>query len=162
MLMKAENPLDGKTYFFVDKCVPFGSSISCKLFQSFSDGLAHIQRVKSGKKPVNYLDDFLFAAYLKSLCNYQLETFINICKRIKFPVSMEKTVYATTMILFLGLLIDGKHYYVAIPLEKLQKALSLISDVLKAKKMKVHQMQKDMWIFELSGKKHSSRENIHL
>ena len=35
LLMKTTNPKDGKTYFFVDKCMPFGSSISCAIFQRF-------------------------------------------------------------------------------------------------------------------------------
>ena len=29
LIMKARSPLDGKIYFFVDKCLPFGVSISC-------------------------------------------------------------------------------------------------------------------------------------
>ena len=33
LIMKARNPLDGKWYFFIDKCLPFGASISCALFQ---------------------------------------------------------------------------------------------------------------------------------
>ena len=35
LILKATSPIDGKTYFFVDKCVPFGSGISCFLFQFF-------------------------------------------------------------------------------------------------------------------------------
>ena len=35
LIMKAESPYDGKTYFFVDKCLPFGAVISCAIFQSF-------------------------------------------------------------------------------------------------------------------------------
>ena len=36
LVMKARNPEDGKWYYMVDKCLPFGASISCSLFQSFS------------------------------------------------------------------------------------------------------------------------------
>ena len=32
LVMKAENPLYGKIYFFMDKCLPFGASISCAIF----------------------------------------------------------------------------------------------------------------------------------
>ena len=42
LIMKATNPLDGKTYYFVDKCLPFGASISCSVFQDFSNAVAHI------------------------------------------------------------------------------------------------------------------------
>ena len=29
LIMKAVSPSDGKTYYFVDKCLSFGASISC-------------------------------------------------------------------------------------------------------------------------------------
>ena len=93
LLLKATNPADGVTYFFVDKNCPFGSSSSCALFQRVSDGLAHIVKIKNGNKaPVNYLDDFLFIALLRAACNMQLQSFLNICQDIGFPISMEKTV----------------------------------------------------------------------
>ena len=67
LILKAVHSVTGKTYFFVDKCLPFGSSISCKIFQDFSDSVAHIVRSKTHKPLVNYLDDYLFAAFL-NLC----------------------------------------------------------------------------------------------
>ena len=33
LVMKAESPLDGITYYFIDKCLAFGVSISCSHFQ---------------------------------------------------------------------------------------------------------------------------------
>ena len=42
LVLKAISPWDGKTYFFVDKCLPFGASISCSHFQRVSDAIAHI------------------------------------------------------------------------------------------------------------------------
>ena len=42
LIMKAESPIDGKTYYIVDKCLPFGAAISCALFQAFSD--AHVSK----------------------------------------------------------------------------------------------------------------------
>ena len=59
LVMKAKSPIDGKIYYFVDKCLPFGAAISCSHFQAFSDSVAHIFMVKSkGKTTVNYLDDY--------------------------------------------------------------------------------------------------------
>ena len=52
LLMVAECPNDGKIYWFVDKCLPFGSSISCRIFQDFFRcGIACsiIQMWKQGK-----------------------------------------------------------------------------------------------------------------
>ena len=33
LIMMARSPIDGKIYYFVDKCMPFGASISCSHFQ---------------------------------------------------------------------------------------------------------------------------------
>ena len=88
-VMMAESPIDGKTYFFVDKCLPFGASISCSHFQAFSNAFSHIIEFKSKMGTVNYLDDFLFVALLWSLCNVQLDLFLEICRKINFPVSIE-------------------------------------------------------------------------
>ena len=42
LIFMAVLPLDGRVYYFVDKCLPFGASISCSHFQHFSDAVAHI------------------------------------------------------------------------------------------------------------------------
>ena len=47
LVMKAVSPLDGKTYYFVDKCLPFGAAISCAHFQSFCNAIARILRSRS-------------------------------------------------------------------------------------------------------------------
>ena len=39
LVMAAENPFTGKMVYFVDKCLLFGSSISCSHFQRFSNAL---------------------------------------------------------------------------------------------------------------------------
>lgn len=66
LVLKAEDPRDGKVKFFVDKCLPFGASISCLHYQRFSNALQHILEYKAGKVGknaiTNYLDDFLFLA----------------------------------------------------------------------------------------------------
>ena len=140
--MKATSPLDGKTYYFFDKCIPFGSSRSCALFQAVSDAIAHIVRYATHQELVNYLDDFLFAALIKLVCNGHLNKFLEICAKIKFPVALNKTVFATTVITFLGFLIDTIHKCVSIPVEKVERAKKLIQYVLNKKKVTVKGIQK--------------------
>ena len=84
------NLTDGKTYFFMDKCLPFGTSISCSHFQRVSDAIQHILKYRSKSEANNYLDNFLFIALLKAICNGQVQTFIDLSKEINFPLSMEK------------------------------------------------------------------------
>ena len=121
LIMKCKNPKNGKWYYFFDKCLPFGASISCSHFQRVSNGVAAIVQYRTGKKLVNYLDDYFFVAMLKLLCNAQVREFLQICATINFPVSMKKTFWASTVIVFLGLLIDNVNQCVSLPIEKIEK-----------------------------------------
>ena len=121
LVMKAKCPEDKCWYWFVDKCLPFGSAISCAHFQEFSNCIAWIVRFRTGKDLVNYLDDFLFIALLKLACNGQIYEFLKVCKVVNFPVSLEKTFWATTRLTFLGFLIDTVEQIIAIPIEKIAK-----------------------------------------
>ena len=143
LVLKAVHPRTGVVYFFCDKCLPFGSSISCAIFQEVSDAIAYLVYVKTLKRNVNYLDDYFFAALLKVNCDGQLKVFLFICEQINFPVSMEKTFWGTTRLMFLGLLLDSENQVVCIPEEKVSKALDLVEDFLNKNKKKVtiHQLQ---------------------
>ena len=141
LLMVAESPLDGKNYFFVDKCLSFGSSISCKIFQDFSDSVAWLVKFQTRKNLVNYLDDYFFAALLAASCNQQINKFLEICEKIKFPVALDKTFWATTLLVFLGLLINTKTQTVSIPVDKIERAKDLVLAVIKKKKTTVLTLQ---------------------
>ena len=93
LVLKATHPDTGITYYFVDKCLPFGASISCAIFQEFSNSIAFLVKYRTNKPLVNYLDDFFFAALCKEVCDGQVEVFLDICKNICFPVSLEKTFW---------------------------------------------------------------------
>ena len=121
LLLKAKSPIDGKFYFFFDKAVPFGSSVSCRLFQKFSDSVAFLVMHETGRKLINYLDDYFFVAMFKMACNQQMQVFLQVCKEINFPVSLEKTVGACTCLTFLGFLLDTINQTVSIPCEKLAR-----------------------------------------
>ena len=142
LVMKATHPVSKKTYYFVDKYLPFGSSISCAIFQSVSDAIAHIVQQKVKKANVNYLDDFLFAAAMKWFCDQQVQRFLDVCKDINFPVALEKTFWGTGVLVFLGLLLDTQRQLVCIPPDKISKALTLIDQFLNNKKATVLQFQR--------------------
>ena len=90
LVMKAVCPDDGKTYYFFDKCTPFGSSISCSHFQRFSDSLEAIFFYRTGHHANNYLDDFLFATYLKNVCNDLVNNFYSCVSRFIFQYLRKK------------------------------------------------------------------------
>ena len=140
--MKARSPIDGKWYLFMDKYLPFGASISCAHFQAFSDSITHIVKYYTQKKVTNYLDDFLFAALVKWLCDQQVRIFLKICEDIRFLVNHDKTFWGVTRLTFLGLLIDTIRQVVCIPVEKVERALVLLHRILAKKKIKIHELQK--------------------
>ena len=80
LVMKARSPVHGKWYYFMDKCLPFGSSISCAHFQSFSNAVAFLVMKKMLRDLVNYLDNFLFVALMAAVCNSDLSKFMEICR----------------------------------------------------------------------------------
>ena len=144
-IMMAENPQTNEKMFLIDKNLPFGSSISCSHFQRFSNCLAHLlmYALDMRRTPAitNYLDDFLFIAETEVRCNYILRTFISLCSVLGVPVAQEKTVEASTQIVFLGILIDGHNKVLGISWEKRSKALHLINSFLDKKKATVKQIQ---------------------
>ena len=133
LVIKIRHPLSRVIHYFVDKCLPFGTSISCVHFQSFSDAIKHIVEWKIScslkvKPPciTNYLDDFLFIALSFLICNQMVEVFLDICSCIGCPISDEKTEWTTQLIVFLGILLNGINLTMAVPIEKRVKAISLL------------------------------------
>ena len=143
LVLKAIHLETKEIFYFCDKCLPFGSSISCAIFQEVSDCIACLVFVRTLKRNVNYLDDYFFAAFRKKCCDQQVQAFLDVCKTICFPVSLEKTFWGETTMVFLGMLLDSERQVVCIPEEKLCKALDLISHLLNKhkKKVTIHQLQ---------------------
>ena len=142
LVMKALSPVSGRWLYFVDKCLPFGSAASCKLFQDFSDSISHIMFVKTGFLNLNYLDDFFFVTTFEVWCNNQIQAFLSVCEAISFPVSQQKTVWACQLLIFLGLLLDSKNKRVSIPYDKIQRARLMVMQMKGRKKTTLRELQK--------------------
>ena len=143
LVMKAKHPITNEVKYFVEKCLSFGSSISCFHFQRFSDALKHIVEVKTGTtlRVTNYLDDFLFIGTSKRVCNALMRCFLDICEEIGVPVAPEKTVWATLELTFLGIDLDGKTHALKVPQDKKLKAINMLKLMISKKKATVRQIQ---------------------
>ena len=143
LIMKAQDPLSGEWKYFIDKCLPFGASISCAIFQEFSDALRYLAeyRTQSPGSINNYLDDFLFLARTLIRCNYLMQQFFILCEEIGVPISEEKTEWASLRTIFLGILLDGKSLTLAIPVEKKNRAINTLMDMIDHKKAAVKELQ---------------------
>ena len=143
LIMKAQHPDTGEFMYFVDKCLPFGSSISCALFQRFSDALHYLIEFKIGVKRLitNYLDDFLFVALTVMFCNFMIQSFLDLCTDLGIPISMDKMEWASNLMVFLGVLLNGRSMSLAVPLDKKQKAESLLLEFSTKRKTMVKKLQ---------------------
>ena len=144
LIYKAKHPVSGRTYWFVEKTLPFGASVSCKRFQLFSESLKHIVEHQTGNffQVTNYLDDFLFVARTDVLVNQMVRDFLNICSHLGVPVALDKTEWGTTQIVFLGILLDGRRHCLMVPDDKIQKALRLLQWVRNSSKLTIKIIQK--------------------
>lgn len=64
-----------------------------------------------------------------------------ICSKINFPVAYDKTCWASPIIKFLGLLLNGMKRIIMVPEEKRSKAIAQINTILEARKIKMIQVQ---------------------
>ena len=68
-------------------------------------------------------------------------TVLLLCQELRLPVATEKTVWGSTMIVFLGILLDRRRMILCVPLEKQEKALKLLNDLSGKKKIKIKNLQ---------------------
>lgn len=149
----AENPVDGKRYYFIEKNLPFGLSIAPKIFQDFSDSIAFlVGAITQSPEPANYIDDFLNTKKKKDFCDFCLKTFLQICNSINFPVAEDKTTWATQEIKFLGVNLNSITQTISIPLDKRDRALEQIDAVLGAKKVTILNLQRLTGLLNFIGK----------
>ncbi len=96
--------------FYVDKCLPFGLSSACSIFETVSTAMdALVQAALSNPKLLHYLDDFFRAKAQVQACNDQIHKIIQICEDIGLLVAPNKTVWSTKFLRFLGLDLDSEH-----------------------------------------------------
>ena len=145
LMMQATDPETGEIKFFFDKNLPFGASISCNLFQRFSNCLKHLIKFFNGGlklRQVNYLDDFLFIEESEDKCNELVRKFVELCDSIGIPIAEEKTVWGDTKIVFLGILLDGESKTLGVLLDKRNKAVAMLKSFINRRKATVNEMEK--------------------
>ena len=144
LVMKAQNPSTKEWMYFIDKCLLFGASISCAIFQRISNALRHLAEFRLQEPPkslTNYLDDYLFFVLTVLCCNFMISTFLQLCTELGIPIAQDKTEWATLYIVFLGILLDGQTLSLAVPVDKRDKAISILQELKHKKKATVKELQ---------------------
>ena len=128
---------------FVDKCLPFGCSVSCSKFEKFSTFLEWVLKQQSNNSNViHYLDDFLVAGNKGTDdCARLMANFSFICSDLGVPLAHEKTIGPTTSLVFLGLEIDTISMTIQIPQDKLQQLKTQLLYILSKHKVTLKELQ---------------------
>lgn len=130
--------------YFVDKCLPFGLSVSCALFESFSRFLEWcLRKTADSEQIIHYLDDFCGCARSKENATLLLATILSTFAELGVPVATEKVEGPATTIKYLGLEVNTTTMQVRIPADKLSDLKQLISAFLDKhnKKVSLREMQ---------------------
>ena len=66
-----------------------------------------------------------------------IRQFLQLCSELRIPVSLDKTEWSSELMVFLGVLLDGRHLLLALPEDKKQRAIELLNDMKNKKKVTV-------------------------
>ncbi|KAM4045389.1 uncharacterized protein ACNLHF_009217 [Anomaloglossus baeobatrachus] len=129
--------------FYVDLCLPMGCSISCSLFESFSTFLEWVVKKEAGVRSVlHYLDDFLCIGPPKSfVCASLLAAIQSVFKCFGVPLASDKTEGPSTLIKFLGILIDSEAMECRLPDDKVSDLLEAVREARSHRKIRLKDLQ---------------------
>lgn len=129
--------------FFVDRCLPMGCSVSCSYFELFSTFLEWVVKQEAQIPSVlHYLDDFLFIGPAASrVCALLSRTMERISLHFGVPLAPEKTEGPTTVIKFLGILIDSDLMECRLPEDKVVDLREVVLQARRARKIRLRDLQ---------------------
>ena len=130
--------------YYVDKCLPFGLSISCSLFEKFSSFLEwYVKDSTKSEDLIHYLDDFCGCNCSHDKAKSILDKTLNAFDELGVPVADDKVEGPTTIIKFLGLEVNTEEMLIKLPMDKLLDLRSCIDEILKmeSKKIKLKHLQ---------------------
>ena len=109
---------------FIDACLPFRLRSAPKIiFNARADALEWIiadQGVSFVEFIIHYLDDFLLEGSPHTeVCQKSLDLSLQLCQDVGFPVLQEKVFGPTTVLDFLGILVNTDSMELRLPQEKL-------------------------------------------
>ena len=111
--------LEWKGNFFVDTTLPFGLRSAPKIFNAIADAVQFISVKKGIRWVTHYLDDFLVLEQPESdECKEALSLLQEICQRLGIPLAPEKILGPSTVLEFLGIIIDTVRLTIHLPERK--------------------------------------------
>lgn len=114
--------------FYVDGMLPFGLRSAPKIFTAIADALEWYIAQEGVVNIFHYLDDFLVLGPPGSDdCFRYLSILERVCARLGVPLAPEKKDGPTSVIVFLGIVIDTLAAELRLPPDKLQRLLVMVT-----------------------------------
>ena len=109
--------------------LPFGLRSAPKVFNAAADALHWVLQRAGIPHIRHYLDDFIIVSPPESpQCAQSLEILHTVCHSLGVPLAEDKQVGPTTCLTFLGIEIDTRASQLRLPLDKLTRLQSLLSE----------------------------------
>ena len=133
--------VDGKFYY--DRCLPMGSSVSCRTFELFSNALHWILENKCQVAYVwHLLDDFVVCGPPDSpACTESLKCVLDLAESLGVPINHSKTVAPTPCLTVVGIEVDTDSMQLRLPEDKLLHARDLCKQFRVKRKVTLRQLQ---------------------
>lgn len=117
---------EGKIY--VDRALPFGLRSAPKIFSAVADMITWALHCAGINNQIHYLDDFLFMGAPDTEEGAQaLAIAQEVLQHLGVPVAAHKTEGPSTLVAFLGILIDSERFELRFPTENIQRLKSLLA-----------------------------------
>ena len=128
---------------FQERFLPFGLQTARRIFNFFAKGLHWILASRSSAAITHYLDDFLaiFTAADRAAAIEYEHTFEAICRDLGLQIKIAKNCSGTT-VEFLGLIIDTIRMEARLPVDKKERGLQLIHNLVLQKSCSLLDLQR--------------------
>ena len=112
---------------YVDRALPFGFRSAPKFFSALADLVAWVLDQQGIRLQLHYLDNFLFLGAPDSLQGAEfLTTALRVFEMLGIPVAAHKNEGPTSVLVFLGILIDTQAFELRLLADKLARVQETI------------------------------------
>ena len=115
---------NGETLYYFDQTLPFGLRSSALVFTEFAQALKYVMLNNGVTHVEQYLDDFITCAPTFHECKRNLEIMISMCDMIGFTVNYDKVFGPSTVLEFLGIVLDSVNMETRVSPDRVSDILS--------------------------------------
>ena len=127
--------------YFVDLALPFGSAISCAIFEDIATLIHWIFERRTSICFIHYLDDHLWVHKHFIVCLRVGQAVKQVAQEVGLPLAEDKFFSPAQVLKFWGLTIDSIRMAVAILQDKATSILKDIQVVMGSKKCRIKELQ---------------------